>query len=80
MRDTEELITCFLNGLRRNCETDEWEPVDVALPYLDEPYRSRLKAIEQRENAAKHEAMSTGKIIEQGALLYRPDGTVLVRR
>lgn len=80
MRDTEELITCFLNGLRRNCETDEWEPVDVALPYIDEPYRSRLKAIEKAEKKIKEQARSSGTTIEVGALLYRPDGTVLVRR
>ena len=53
MRDTEELITSFLNGLRRNCETNEWEPVDVALPDIAELYRSRLKEIEKTEEKIK---------------------------
>lgn len=66
-KSTENLLTTCFNGLRRNCETEEWEDIDVACPGLAEPFRRRIKKIQQTE--AREEA-----------LLYRPDGKVLVKK
>lgn len=64
---TVDTLTLFFNGLRRNCETGQWEDIDVACPGLAEPFRSRVKAVQAREQS-------------EGALLFASDGSVLVRR
>jgi hypothetical protein len=42
--DVDNQLTNVFSGLRRNCDTGEWEDIDVACPGMPEPYRSRIKA------------------------------------
>ena len=46
--DAKKLLTAYFNGLRRDCETGEWQDIDVACPGLAEPFRSRIKKNQQR--------------------------------
>jgi hypothetical protein len=39
----QTMLTAYFNGLRRDCETGEWQDIDVACPGLAEPFRSRIK-------------------------------------
>jgi hypothetical protein len=64
---TDPILTAYFSGLRRDCETGEWQDIDVSCPGLAEPFRSSAKAIQQRE-------------VEEGALLFGPDGSPIVMR
>jgi hypothetical protein len=48
-REGGPVLTAYFNGLRRDCETGEWQDIDVACPGLSEPYRSNIKSIQRKE-------------------------------
>jgi len=67
MRGDMSMLTAFFNGLRRDCETGEWQDIDVACPGLADPFRSRIKKLQRREGS-------------DDVLLFGPDGAPVVMK